>query len=41
MQRLQRALNNETSIEADEPELILDQKETAMDLHAPPRVPTT
>jgi aerobic C4-dicarboxylate transport protein len=41
MQRLQRALNNETSVEADEPELILDQKETAMDLHARPRVPTT
>jgi aerobic C4-dicarboxylate transport protein len=40
MPRLQRALNNETPVEADEPELIIDQKETAMDLHAPPRVPT-
>jgi aerobic C4-dicarboxylate transport protein len=38
--RLQKVLGMETDVEAQEPELVLDQTETAMDLHAPPRAPT-
>jgi aerobic C4-dicarboxylate transport protein len=38
--RLQRVLNAETGTEADEPERLLDAQEPAMDLHAPPRVPS-
>jgi aerobic C4-dicarboxylate transport protein len=35
--RLQKALNKETTVEAEEPELVLDGKEVQMDLHAKPR----
>jgi aerobic C4-dicarboxylate transport protein len=35
--RLTRALNQETIVEAEEPELILDGTEAEMDLHAKPR----
>jgi aerobic C4-dicarboxylate transport protein len=38
--RLQRVLNKETGVEADDPELVLDQEESAMDMHALPRVPS-
>jgi hypothetical protein len=38
--RLQHVLDQETEIEAEDPELLLDQKQTTMDLNAPPRVPT-
>src|SRR5262245_42688245 len=31
--RLQKVLNKETEVEADEPERVLDAQETAMDLH--------
>ena len=34
-------LNDETVTEAEEPELVLDQKQSTMDLHAPPRVPSS
>jgi len=37
MARLQRVLNQETDIEADEPERLLDREETPMDLTAPAR----
>jgi aerobic C4-dicarboxylate transport protein len=35
--RLQRVLAKETGVEAEEPELVLDEKEAAMDLHGRPR----
>ena len=39
--RLQRVLDQETDVEADEPERILDRQETPMDLHAPSRARST
>jgi aerobic C4-dicarboxylate transport protein len=38
--RLQHVLDQEIEIETEDPELLLDQKQATMDLHAPPRVPT-
>jgi aerobic C4-dicarboxylate transport protein len=40
LKRLQQVLNRETAVEAEEPERLLDAKEAAMDLHAPPRAPS-
>jgi aerobic C4-dicarboxylate transport protein len=37
--RLQKVLNNETPDEAQEPELILDEKEVSMDTHGVQRAP--
>jgi len=39
-ERLTKVLNKQGGVDADEPERMLDREEAAMDLHAPPRVPS-